>query len=133
MFGQKKKEQTTEVNLSVAGGPNDLMSSFFPPVEERTDMAEVIDKLNIKDKDQDLLKKLTELNHSQIMAISILTTAAETYNIPTLKKIIAEYMSLMISKSRHGRKEIIDLFGKGQQQPPFIVNSESGLAKKIRG
>jgi hypothetical protein len=133
--GNKKEDEMKDaLELSVAGGNNDIMSSFFPPIEERTDMAEVIDKLNIKDKDPDLLKKLSELNSHQVLAISILTTAADTYNIPTLKKIISEYMTLMISKSRHGRREIIDLFGKNaERERATFLGPDSKLMSKFKG
>ena len=123
LFGKKKKKQEEEQmrrqmppSLSIPHNNNDIMSAFFPPTEERTDMSEVIDKMTIKDKDTNLLGKLSDLNGSQILAISILRTAAATYKIDTLDDILNEYLSLLISKKRWGRKEIIDLFGKGQPQ-----------------
>jgi len=135
-FRKKKKQEEKQLppSLSIPHGQSDIMSAFFPPTEERTDMSEVIDKMTVKDKDTDLLGKLSDLNSSQILAISILRTAAATYKITTLNDILNEYLSLLISKKRWGRKEIIDLFGKGQPQwgPYGPMNSPQDSGKIMK-
>ena len=61
----------------------------------------VYDKSNIEVK--------TELNTSQIMAISRAEMIADVYNIPILKSFTNQIMTLMISKDRKSRKEFTEI------------------------
>jgi len=136
MLGRKKKQEIHMHNhpvMSIPGGDQDIMSSLFPPDDTRTDMREIVDKFINADDDDKLLERLSELNQRQILALSILMTAADEYNLVTLDKIVHKYLSLMFSKKRMSRKEIIDLFGKQQQQQPFMLGGDSKVMNKLKG
>lgn len=86
----------------------------------QTDMSKVVDKFINVDDDRKILERLTELNQSQIMGITVLLTTAEKYKIRFLQDFIHNYLSLMFSKNRKSRQEIIELFksySSGQFNP----------------
>jgi len=100
MFGKKEKMKN-EVLLDAL---------ITPQQENQTDMSKVVDQLVNTKNDEKLLERLSELSPHQIMGITVLLTTAKKYKISFLKTLIYQYLSLMFSKNRKSRQEIIELF-----------------------
>lgn len=126
----KKKKDKDAIELVELPQQTDVLGSLMTPPEEKTDLSKVVDQLINTNNESYILERLTELDQSQINSISILLEYAEKYQIDVLKNFIYKYLSLMFSKNRHSREEIVDMF-KQPQQPDFNMQGGGGRLAAI--
>lgn len=73
------------------------------------DLGEAYGMIAGKLADPDNIKILTELSETEIRQFSAVIAISDYIEMPELKKLIAEIMTLKISKGRLGRKEMLEL------------------------
>lgn len=126
---KKKKKDKQEIEIVELPQQTDVMSALMEPAEEKTDLSKVVDQLINTDNHSYILERLTELDQTQINSISILLEYSEKYEISVLKGFIYKYLSLMFSKNRHSRSEIVDMFK--QHSPDYDFGGGGKLAALV--
>jgi len=130
---KKKKKDKQEMELVEMPNQTDIMSALMQPPDEKTDLSKVVDQLINTDNESYILERLTELDQSQINSIAILLEYSEKYEITVLKGFIYKYLSLMFSKNRHSRSEIVDMFKQHQPDYDFGGGGKLGaLMSRVR-
>jgi len=86
--------------------------SQFDSVKDKNETVEVLKELFDKNK----LDMITELTRDEISILTRIQVLAEYKNIPMFKKISDVFETLMISKGRKSRKELITAISKSEHK-----------------
>lgn len=85
----------------------DIINAFSESYGQN-DTVQVLNKLF----DKDILEMITELSDDEIAIVSRIFGISELKNLEIWKKVANIYISLVISRKRKGRTEVIDAIGR---------------------
>ena len=99
---------------------DELMTSFTQ-TQDKNEVVEVLKELF----DAGKIKLISDVDPDEIRLITRINAIAEMKNLDVWQKVVNEYMSLLLSKNRRSRYEIIDAI-KGYQ-----MRQQGGLSRLL--
>lgn len=130
MFFMQKENKKGEKRMKkeiIEKTSDDSVLDAFHNIQSKNEMAEVLKELFDKGK----LQMIGDLTKDEIKLATRIYMIAEMKHIEVWKKGLTYYMTLLISKNRKSRREILDAI-KGYWSQPSLAQKAGSLFNRNR-